>query len=201
MIILCVRRQHVHFIWMLNHTQHFHSNTWRLESETHPVSLCRWTVIQPHPERDPSWSLFFKRLPHDPCNANFPSSSVPRWTGVIWQSKWKNIHIQFAPCCYQWPLATLNRAAVFTFQCPSLLSWFGRMRAVDPAVCFTSQEGLFDAEGLTGGFGGGFRPAAGSTNSKKTYTQILTLGWHTIKMGRYVLKYCDWAPGGNVELC
>lgn len=48
-----------------------------------------------------------------------------------------------------------------TFYCPSLLSCFGRVRAVDPAIRFAAQEGLFDAEGLTGGFRGGLRPAAG----------------------------------------
>lgn len=54
---------------------------------------------------------------------------------------------------------------------------------MDPAVCFTSQESLFDAERLAGGFGGGFRSAAGCTEQN---TQILTLGWHTVKIGRCV---------------
>lgn len=50
---------------------------------------------------------------------------------------------------------------VLTFYWPSLLSGFGRVRAVDPSICFAAQEGLFDAEGLTGAFRGGLWPAAG----------------------------------------
>lgn len=48
------------------------------------------------------------------------------------------------------------------------------MRAVALAFCFTSQEGLLDAQGLTGTFGGGLRPAAGRTDQDKwqKYTEI-----------------------------
>lgn len=40
---------------------------------------------------------------------------------------------------------------------------------MDLAICFTSQEGLFDAQGLTRGFGGGLRPAAGCTGKSKKF--------------------------------
>lgn len=46
------------------------------------------------------------------------------------------------------------------------------MRAVNPAVRFTSEEGLFDAERLASGFRGGFRPAAGSTEVGNTRSNI-----------------------------
>lgn len=60
-------------------------------------------------------------------------------------------------------MPTLKGANVFTFQRPSLISCFGRIRAMNPAICFTSTEGLFDAERLAGGFRGGFRSTAGRT--------------------------------------
>lgn len=57
------------------------------------------------------------------------------------------------------------------------------MRTVAPAICFTSQEGLFDAEGLAGGFGGWFRPAAGGADPDREqnihYTEILTVSLHS----------------------
>lgn len=66
----------------------------------------------------------------------------------------------------------LKGVKVFTFNCPSLLPCFGRVRAVDPAVCFATQEGLFDAEGLTGGFRGGLRPAAGCAVGGEKVTAV-----------------------------
>lgn len=73
-----------HAIQILNDT--FYLHLIQQEIKTHPVNLCRWTVIKSHSKRDPSWSLFFKGFPHDPCNADFPSSSVPRWTRLFWKS-------------------------------------------------------------------------------------------------------------------
>lgn len=69
--------------------------------QTHLVTLCRWTIIKSDTKSDASWSLFLKWLPYDPWNGNFPSTSVPWWTGLIWQVK----RIQIEVTC---TLTTLN---------------------------------------------------------------------------------------------
>lgn len=139
----------------------------------HSVRLCRGAVIKPNPKSDPSRSLLFKRLPDNSWYTNFPSTSVPRWAGVIctWCVYVKVSQVQLSL------FTSSETSPPSTFQCSALLSCFRWMWAVGLAF-FTSHEGLFDAQGLSGGFGGRFGSAAGCADPHKaTQTFAISALW------------------------
>lgn len=102
MHFICLEETHFIFIWMIMSPSLKKQKKKPVETQqTHLVTLCRWTIIKSDTKSDASWSLFLKWLPYDPWNGNFPSTSVPWWTGLIWQVK----RIQIEVTC---TLTTLN---------------------------------------------------------------------------------------------